>query len=100
MIHYWKVLWPTSLRWSSVSARLTDSIVNNRISGVFQIFITGTIKTAFQNGNQENLSPRIVRLVFKELASLKNDPIEGVKVKVNEDDVSEIHATMDGPRES
>uniref|UniRef100_H2ZIN6 E2 ubiquitin-conjugating enzyme n=1 Tax=Ciona savignyi TaxID=51511 RepID=H2ZIN6_CIOSA len=50
------------------------------------------------HGNQENLSPHIVRQVFKEFTSLKNEPVEGVQVTVNEDDVSEIHATIEGPQ--
>lgn len=50
------------------------------------------------HGNQENLSPHIVRLVFKEIASLKEEPIEGIQVNVNEEDVSEISATLEGPQ--
>lgn len=49
------------------------------------------------NGNQENLSPQIVRQIFKEYATFKKDPIEGVQVKINEEDVSEIHAVIEGP---
>lgn len=51
-----------------------------------------------QNGNQENLSPQIVRQIFKEFATFKKEPIEGVRVTINEEDVSEIHAVIDGPR--
>nr|CAB3267453.1 ubiquitin-conjugating enzyme E2 S [Phallusia mammillata] len=50
------------------------------------------------HGNQENLSPHIVRQVYKEFASLKNEPVEGIQITMNEDDVSEIHATLEGPQ--
>ncbi|CAK8682460.1 ubiquitin-conjugating enzyme E2 S-like [Clavelina lepadiformis] len=50
------------------------------------------------HGNQENLAPQIVKQVYKEFASLKNDPVEGVNISMNEDDVTEIHATMEGPQ--
>ena len=51
-----------------------------------------------QHGDQENLAPHIVRQVYKEFTSLKNEPVEGIQVQLNEDDVSEIHATIEGPR--
>lgn len=50
------------------------------------------------HGNQENLSPHIVRQVYKELTSLAAEPIEGIQVTVNEEDVSEITATIEGPQ--
>nr|XP_002131307.1 ubiquitin-conjugating enzyme E2 S [Ciona intestinalis] len=50
------------------------------------------------HGNQENLSPHIVRQVYKEFTSLKNEPVEGIQVTINEDDVSEIHAVIEGPQ--
>ncbi len=45
----------------------------------------------------ENLSPQIIRLVAKELAELTKDPPEGIKVCPNEEDITEIRATIEGP---
>lgn len=47
--------------------------------------------------NVENLSPQIIRQVCKELSDLAGDPPEGIKVYPNEEDVTEIHATIEGP---
>ncbi|XP_066998137.1 ubiquitin-conjugating enzyme E2 S isoform X2 [Anabrus simplex] len=47
--------------------------------------------------NVENLSPQIIRQVVKELQSLVNDPPEGIKVTVNDEDVTDIQASLEGP---
>ena len=47
--------------------------------------------------NVENVSPQIIRQVTKELADLVKDPPEGIQVYPNEEDITEIHATIDGP---
>lgn len=39
-----------------------------------------------------------MRQVYKEFTALKTDPVEGIQLTMNEDDVSEIHATLEGPR--
>ena len=51
----------------------------------------------FFQSNVENLSPQIIRQVCKELSDLAGDPPEGIKVYPNEEDVTEIHATIEGP---
>ena len=57
------------------------------------------LKLFLQHGDQENLAPHIVRQVYKEFSSLKSEPVEGIQVSLNEDDVTEIYATLEGPRE-
>lgn len=47
--------------------------------------------------NVENFSPQIIRQVAKELADLTSDPPEGIKVFINEDDVTDIQAIIEGP---
>ena len=54
------------------------------------------ILVVFQS-NVENFSPQIIRQVAKELTGLAADPPEGIKVFPNEDDITEIHATIEGP---
>jgi len=49
------------------------------------------------HGNQENLSPHIIRQVFAQYKLLLKNPIEGVEVSLNEDDASEIYASLEGP---
>jgi len=49
------------------------------------------------SSNVENLHPQIIKKVVKELTSLSSDPPEGIKVFTNEQDVTDIQATIEGP---
>ncbi|KAJ8915078.1 hypothetical protein NQ315_014333 [Exocentrus adspersus] len=53
--------------------------------------------TATMSNNVENLSPQIIRGVVKEMQDLVNNPPEGIKVQINEEDVTDIQAFIDGP---
>lgn len=50
-----------------------------------------------QISNVENLSPQIIRQVLKELQKITEDPLEGIKLQVNDADVTDIQALVDGP---
>ena len=45
----------------------------------------------------ENLHPQTVRQVMREMTELSQNPPEGIKVIFNEDDITDIHATIEGP---
>lgn len=45
----------------------------------------------------ENLSPQIIRSVVKELTDLSEHPPEGLRIIINEEDVTDIQALIDGP---
>ena len=47
--------------------------------------------------NVENLSPQIIRQVTKELIDLQKNPPEGIKVFMNEEDVTDVQAAIEGP---
>ncbi|ESP04042.1 hypothetical protein LOTGIDRAFT_230299 [Lottia gigantea] len=47
--------------------------------------------------NVENLSPQTIRLVSKELGELTKSPPEGIKVFLNEEDITDIQASIVGP---
>jgi len=47
--------------------------------------------------NVENLSPQIIRQVAKELHELASDPPEGIKVYINDEDITDIQASIEGP---
>ncbi|XP_060529318.1 ubiquitin-conjugating enzyme E2 S [Cylas formicarius] len=49
------------------------------------------------SNNVENLSPQIIRGVVKEMQDLVNSPPEGIKVQINEEDVTDIQAFIEGP---
>ncbi|NXH15808.1 UBE2S enzyme, partial [Bucco capensis] len=49
------------------------------------------------NSNVENLPPHILRLVCKEVSLLTSDPPEGIKLFPNEEDVTDVQVTIEGP---
>lgn len=51
----------------------------------------------FQMSNVENLSPQTIRQIVKEMHDLQTNQPEGIKVKLNEADVTDIQALIDGP---
>ena len=52
---------------------------------------------SLQYSNVENFSPQVIRQVARELAELCNDPPEGIKVFMNDDDITDIQAQIEGP---
>lgn len=50
-----------------------------------------------QYSNVENLSPQTIRQVMRELQEMETTPPEGIKVLINESDVTDIQALIDGP---
>lgn len=49
--------------------------------------------------NMENLPPQVIRCVSRELLELSEQPPEGIKVFVNEADVTDVQAAIEGPGE-
>ncbi|KAK2703707.1 hypothetical protein QYM36_017864 [Artemia franciscana] len=47
--------------------------------------------------NLENLPPQTIRAVTKELNALVEESLEGIKLHVSEEDITDIQATIDGP---
>lgn len=45
----------------------------------------------------ENLSPQIIRQVVREMHDIQTNPPEGIKVQLNEADVTDIQAVLEGP---
>lgn len=48
----------------------------------------------------ENLPPHVIRLVYKEVSTLTSDPPEGIKVFPNEEDITDVQVTIEGPGEA
>ncbi|XP_042209920.1 ubiquitin-conjugating enzyme E2 S-like isoform X3 [Homarus americanus] len=51
----------------------------------------------YETSNVENLSPQILRGVMKEMTELVKGPPEGIKVHMNDEDITDIQATIAGP---
>lgn len=49
------------------------------------------------SNNVENLSPQIIRRVVKEMQDLVANPPEGIKVQINDEDVTDIQGFIEGP---
>mmetsp|Transcript_16398 Transcript_16398/g.27082 ORF Transcript_16398/g.27082 Transcript_16398/m.27082 type:complete len:245 (+) Transcript_16398:115-849(+) len=47
--------------------------------------------------SNENLSPTVVSRLMKELAALTNQPPEGIKILLNEENIADIQADIEGP---
>eukprot|EP01099_Mayorella_cantabrigiensis_P006182 TRINITY_DN5117_c0_g1_i1.p1 TRINITY_DN5117_c0_g1~~TRINITY_DN5117_c0_g1_i1.p1 ORF type:complete len:209 (-),score=52.50 TRINITY_DN5117_c0_g1_i1:117-743(-) len=47
--------------------------------------------------SNENLAPAVVRRILREVNDMTQSPMEGIKVSLKEDDVSEIEALIYGP---
>ena len=45
----------------------------------------------------ENLPPHVLRLVYKEVSALAADPPEGIKIYPSEEDITELHTSIEGP---
>lgn len=49
------------------------------------------------SNNVENLSPQTIRGIVREMQNLVSDPPEGIKVQINDEDVTDIQAVLEGP---
>ncbi|EDO38105.1 predicted protein [Nematostella vectensis] len=52
---------------------------------------------ATTSSNVENFSPQIIKQVAREIHGLTNDPPEGIKVFSNDEDITDIQASIEGP---
>lgn len=47
--------------------------------------------------SNENVAPAVIMKLAKELRTLSSEPLDGIKVVLNEDDVTDINAEISGP---
>lgn len=50
--------------------------------------------------NVENLNPQLMRLLSKEVQSLKQEPLEGITVLLDDKDITSVEALIDGPQDT
>ena len=48
----------------------------------------------------ENLSPEVLRQIRKEIVDLVKEPLDGITVTFNEEDISNVQAKIIGPGQS
>ena len=47
--------------------------------------------------NAENIPPQVIKRVIKEISEITTEPLDGIRLISNEQDVSDIQAYIDGP---
>jgi len=50
--------------------------------------------------SNENIPPEVIRHIIKEIKELTQNTLEGIKLSPNEDDITDISATIDGPADT
>ena len=50
--------------------------------------------------NVENLNPQLMRILAKEVQSLKQEPLEGINVILDDKDITSFEAIIDGPTDT
>merc|ERR1719412_2937920 len=72
-----------------------------RHCGVFKIkCLIRSIRMVSNIQNMENLNPQIMRILVKELQNLKVEPIEGISVILDDQDITQVEAIIDGPADT
>ena len=47
--------------------------------------------------NTENIPPQVIKKVLKEINELTSEPLDGIRLIPNEQDICDIQAYIDGP---
>lgn len=50
-----------------------------------------------KTSNLENHNPQVIRQISKEVKTLSTENMEGIKVHINEHDLTDLQASIDGP---
>ncbi|KAF7990093.1 hypothetical protein HCN44_009082, partial [Aphidius gifuensis] len=75
-----------------------EYLKNNLFKSSQRVFeLNSKVATMSSISNVENLSPQIIRRVAKEMTELVAQPPEGIRVIINDDDLTDIQAVIEGP---
>ena len=50
--------------------------------------------------NVENLNPQLMRILAKEVQNLKQEPLEGVQIILDDKDITSVEAIIEGPEDT
>ena len=50
--------------------------------------------------NVENLNPQLMRILAKEVQSLKQEPLEGIHIILDDKDITSVEAILEGPADT
>jgi len=49
------------------------------------------------SNNTENIPPQVIKKILKELSDIASEPLEGIKLVSNDQDICDLQAILDGP---
>ena len=49
------------------------------------------------SNNMENVAPHVIKVVARQVQALAQDKMEGINLLVNDDDMTDIQAVIEGP---
>lgn len=52
------------------------------------------------SSNTENIPPQVIKRVIKEISEITSDPLDGVRLISNEQDICDLQAFIDGPADT
>lgn len=74
---------------------------HRRASPIFFCFqLRQYYSSLFKMSNLENHNPQVIRQISKEVKNLTTEQLEGIRISVNESNMTDIQATIDGPGEN
>ena len=50
--------------------------------------------------NVENLNPQLMRILAKEVQNLKQEPLEGIHILLDDKDITSVEAILEGPTDT
>ena len=84
------------------SGHITQKSISKKPSSInYSGTTTLSLSSSFAMvSNMENVNPQVTRYVAKELRSLHSSPLEGVAVVMNEKDLTQVEAVIEGPADT
>merc|ERR1711915_124650 len=58
------------------------------------------VSMASSSSNVENLSPQVIKNLMKDVSELTKEPLEDIELHVNQQDITDIQATITGPEDT
>ena len=56
-----------------------------------------THQLIMMSNNMENVAPHVIKVVARQVQSLAQEKMEGINLLLNEDDMTDIQAVIEGP---
>ena len=61
------------------------------------MLILEIFQSTMMSNNMENVAPHVIKVVARQVQALAQDKMEGINLLVNDDDMTDIQAVIEGP---